>query len=86
MTLAAVGPKSKAQDVDDCAAELVRRGKAALPDVLQALRSEIEPQRRAAAKALSAIAGEAFGYDAARDAEQNRDAIKKAELWHLRHR
>lgn len=86
VTLAAVGPRAKAQDVDDCAAELVRRGKAALPDVLQALRSEIEPQRRAAAKALLAIAGEGFGYDAARDAEQNRDAIKQAELWHLRHR
>lgn len=86
VTLAAVGPKAKAQDVDDCAAELVRRGKLALPEVLQALRSEIEPQRRAAGKALLAIAGEGFGYDAARDAEQNRDAIKKAELWHLRNR
>ena len=86
VTLAAVGPKAKVQDVDDCAAELVRRGKAAMPEVLQALRSEIEPQRRAAGKALLTIAGDGFGYDAARDGEQNRDAIKKAELWFLRNR
>jgi len=86
VTLAAVGQYSKDQDVGDCAAELIRRGKEAMPDLLRALRSEIEPQRRAAAQALAAIAGERFGYDPARDAESNREAIKKAELWHLRNR
>jgi len=84
--ITAVGPDSGDADVDTCAAELVRRGKAALPEVLHALRSEILPRRRAAAKALLGIAGESFGYDPARDPEQNREAIKKAELWHLRNR
>jgi hypothetical protein len=81
-----IGPRSPQKDVDACAQQLVQLGMAAVPDVLQALRSEIEPQRRAAAQALQAIAGEAFGYDAARDAADNRDAVRAAELWYLRHR
>ena len=56
VTLAAVGPKSKPADVEACAAELVRRGKSAMPDVLLALRSEFEPRRQAAAMALASIA------------------------------
>lgn len=86
VTLAAVGPMSKQKDIDACAAELVRRGKTAMPDVLKALRSEIEPQRRAAAAALVGIAGEGFGYDPTRDAAANTDAVRKAELWYLRTR
>ena len=62
------------------------RGKAAMPEVLAALRSEVGPQRRAAAAALATIAGESFGYDPAKDAEQNRDAVRAAELWYLRNR
>lgn len=86
VTLAAVGRYSKDADVDACADELTRRGKAAMPDVLFALRSDIEPQRRAAAKALLAIAGETFGYDAKADAETNQQAVRSAELWYLRNR
>lgn len=86
VTLAAVGPMSKQGDIDACAAELVRRGKEAVPDVLQALRSRIEQQRRAAAAALLAIAGDAFGYDPAADEARNLDAVRKAELWHLKNR
>lgn len=85
-TLATIGPLSKPADVEACAAELVRRGKAAMPDVVKGLRSEIQPQRQAAAKALQQLAGDAFGYEAARDAEANRDAIRRAELWFLRQR
>lgn len=86
VTLPSIGPHSKPKDVAACAAELERRGKEALPDVLRALRSDIENQRRAAATALLAIAGQDFGYDPARDAEGNREVIKKAELWYLRNR
>lgn len=86
VTLASIGPKSKPEDVAACAAELARRGKEAVPEVLRALRSEIVPQRQAAGMALAELAGETFGFDAARDEEGNREALKKAELWHLRTR
>lgn len=86
VVFANLGPKSKPEDVDACAKGLVARGKAALPEVFHALRSEIGSQRQAAALALAAIAGQDFGYDPARDAQQNRDAIHAAELWHLRNR
>ncbi len=81
-----IGPRSPDKDVEACAQQLLQRGKEAMPDVLQALRSDVEPQRRAAAKALAAIAGESFGYDPAQDATGNRDAVRAAELWYLRHR
>lgn len=86
VVLANIGPMSKPVDIDACAAELVRRGKPAMPEVLNALRSEIEPQRRAAASALQGIAGETFGFDAGKDAATNRDAVRKAELWFLKNR
>jgi hypothetical protein len=84
VALANVGPATKPADVDACAAGLVKRGKAALPEVFHALRSDVEPQRRAAATALHGIAGDTFGYDPARDHAANRDALRKAELWFLK--
>ena len=84
--LANLAADARPADVEACIAELVRRGKPAMPDVLQALRSEIEPQRRAAATALEAIAGERFGFDPVKDAEANRDAVHRAELWWLKNR
>lgn len=81
-----IGPRSPDKDVDTCAEQLVERGKDAMPDVLQALRSDVEPQRRAAAKALGSIAGDVFGFDPALDATGNRDAVRRAELWYLKHR
>lgn len=84
--LAAVGPTSAQKDIESCTAELVRRGKGAMPDVLKAMRCEVEPRRRAASNALLAIAGEAFGFDPALDQEQNQDALRKAELWYLKNR
>lgn len=86
VALANIGPMSKAPDIEACAAGLVRRGKEAMPEVLHALRSEWSTQRRAAAAALLGIAGEAFGYDASKDAAGNRDAVRKAELWYLKNR
>jgi hypothetical protein len=86
VVLAAVGHTTKQKDIEACTAELVRRGKSAMPDLLKALRCEVEPRRRAAVGALVAIAGEGFGYDPAQDEEKNRDALRKAELWYLRNR
>ncbi|HEU4417797.1 MAG TPA: hypothetical protein VFT55_02605 [Planctomycetota bacterium] len=84
--LAAVGPTAAPKDIESCTAELVRRGKGAMPDVLKALRCEVEPRRRAACNALLAIAGDAFGYDPALDQDRNQDALRKAELWYLKNR
>ncbi len=86
VVLAGLTAQSKSADIDACADWLVKRGKTAMPEVLQALRSDIETQRRAAAAALQGIAGEAFGYDAAKDATSNREAVRKAELWLLKNR
>ncbi len=86
VTLASLGPKAKDADVDACAAELLRRGKSAMDDLVKGLRGEHETQRRAACKALAGIAGDTFGFDPARDQDANRDAVHKAELWYLRNR
>jgi len=81
-----LGVHSKEADIEACAVGLIARGKEAVEDVLKALRSEVGPQRAAAAKALRALAGEGFGYDPALSPEQNREACRRAELWHLRQR
>ena len=69
-----------------CIDSLEQQGKAVLPDVLKGLRSSIENQRRAAAGALLAIAGEDFGYDPALSPEASSRTIRKAELWYLKNR
>jgi hypothetical protein len=84
--LANLGAHSKAADIDACAEGLIARGKDAVEEVLKALRSEIGPQRAAAAKALHRLAGETFGFDPALGPEQNSAACRRAELWHLRQR
>lgn len=84
--LANLGPHSPERDVAACAEQLAARGKAALPEVLQALRSEVGPQRRAAGLALVRLAGQDFGFDATKDADGNRAALRAAELWYLRNR
>ena len=86
VVLANLGPSSRPEDVDACAKGLIARGKAALPEVLYALRSEVRTQRQAAAEALRALAGRDFGYDPAQDPLHSRDQIHAAELWHLRNR
>jgi hypothetical protein len=73
-------------DVRSCAEGLLRRGKSAMKDVLAALRDSMPARRRAAALALTGIAGQDFGIDPARDEEHNRDALHRAELWYLRNR
>jgi hypothetical protein len=86
LVFANLGPKSKPEDVEACAKDQIARGKAALPEILHMLCSEIGPRRQAAALALRALAGQDFGYDPARDPQQSRDAIHAAELWYLRNR
>lgn len=81
-----IGAYSKQKDIDACAKQLIQRGKAAMPDLLKALRSDIEPQRKAAAGALKGIAGDVFGYDARKDRDGNKSAIRSAELWYLKNR
>ncbi|MGK0157260.1 MAG: hypothetical protein ACI9SE_004238 [Neolewinella sp.] len=81
-----IGPRSKSKAIDECARQLVKRGKDAMPDVLDALRSDVVPQRQAAAQALQGIVGEVFGYDASKDREANAKAVNKATHWYLRNR
>jgi hypothetical protein len=66
----------------------VQRGKAALPDVVKGLRSEVVAQRRAAAKALLGLAGSSFDFDPEqdRDSDAARAAVRRAELWVLQNR
>ena len=81
-----IGPRSQQKDIDACAAQLVQRGKEAMADIFKGLRSDIEPQRRAAQQALVGVAGKDFGYNPVLDREANRSAVKRAELWYLRNR
>jgi hypothetical protein len=81
-----IGPASKRKDIDECARQLVQRGKEAMPEVLKAMRSDVEPKRLAAAQALEQIAGGLFGFNAKVDRDKNRSAVRKAELWYLKNR
>ena len=81
-----IGPFSKQKDIDACAAQLAQRGKEAMPELLAALRSDVQPQRAAAAIALKDIAGDDYGFDAKADADANRRAVRAAELWYLKNR
>ena len=76
----------KLADVEACAEQLVSRGKAAMPDVVKAMCSEVAPRRQVAAIALPALTGSNFGFDAARDRAANRAAVRRAELWFLKNR
>lgn len=88
VTLASIGPRSSSADVEACAKALAARGKAAMPDLVKGLRSDVLGQRQAAAGALREIAGDAFGYEPVREPEEanNRAAVHRAELWFLKNR
>lgn len=81
-----IGPRSKPKDVEECARQLIQRGKDAMPDVIAALRSEIETQRQAAALALDGIVGDRLGFDPKAERKANRGAVRKIELWYLKNR
>jgi hypothetical protein len=61
----------------------VGRGLRAVPDLLVSMRSELLPQRKAAAIAIERITGQDFGYSPYRDEAENAEAIKSAERWWL---
>jgi hypothetical protein len=86
VVLAALDEHAPPTAVDACVEGLVKRGKECLPEVLQALRSEFATRRRACVRALAAIAGETFGLDPELDATANQEALRRAELWYLKHR
>ena len=67
--------------IDTAVAAAVARGRAALPQVLRALRSKLKVRRVAAAKALFKISGQDFGFNPHHAPEKTRDAVKKAEMW-----
>lgn len=74
-------PEKAAKAQADAAVEAaVRRGWAALPQVLRALRSTFKIRRVAGAKALIRITGSDFGYNPHQTQEENRQAVQKAEL------
>lgn len=81
-----IGPASKQQAIDECARQLVKQGKKAVPDILKALRSDVAPKRQAASKAFQEIAGDTFGFNPKLDRDANRSAIRRAELWYLKNR
>lgn len=78
--------QSNVDDVKQCGEALGKRGKAALPEVLAALRDALPQRRRAALVALQAISGQDFGIDAARAPEANEESLRRAELWYLKNR
>lgn len=83
-TLIDVTDKSSDAAVMECGEAMGRRGNIALADVMQGLRSEVVPRRRAALLALRMQAGEDFGIDPAKDATANRQALAKADAWFLK--
>jgi hypothetical protein len=74
------------KDMIECVDQLVRRGKPAIPDVLEGVRDDVPRRRQAAVLALRRIAGDDFGIDPKQDPEQNREAVRRAELWYLKNR
>ena len=70
--------------IQSAAQRAIKRGLAAVPDVLKAMRSDILPRRRAAGLAILGISGKDFGYDPMKAVADSADSIKAAELWWLR--
>jgi hypothetical protein len=88
VALANIGAHSSAADIDACAQALVQRGRAAMPDLVKGMRSDVPGRRQAAVAALRQLAGQSFGYDAGVDADdvRNRAALRRAESWFLQTR
>ena len=84
LTLLTLDVQATDPEIQSAAQRAVHRGLPAVLDVLKAMRSEILPQRKAAALAIRELAGKEFGYDPANTAGDSGEAIKAAELWWLR--
>ncbi|MHC4814970.1 MAG: prenyltransferase/squalene oxidase repeat-containing protein [Planctomycetota bacterium] len=84
LTVLTLGVQATDPEIQKTAERAVKRGLAAVPDVLKAMRSDVLPRRKAAALAIHGISGKDFGYDPVKAAEDSAPAIKAAEVWWLR--
>ncbi len=82
----ALDSDSPASVVQECARSQARRGKDAMRDALLAMRSEHAPRRLAGWLVVKQVTGQDFGYDPARIPDENGEALRAAELWHLKNR
>lgn len=85
LTILTLSVQATEEDIESAAARAIQRGMAAVPDVLKCLRSDVLPQRQAAARVLAKLAGKDFGFDPRKAVAESADAIKAAELWWLKH-
>ncbi len=84
LTVLTLGVQATEAGIQSAAQRAIKRGLAAVPDVLKAMRSDILPRRRAAGLAILGISGKDFGYDPMKAVADSADSIKAAELWWLR--
>jgi hypothetical protein len=81
-----LGLQATKDKVDEAVAAEVRRGLRVVPDLIKSLHSPVEVRRKAALHALIRITGEGFRYNPHLPPARNADALKRAELWWLKHR
>jgi len=84
LTLLTLGVQATDDAIQDAARRAIKRGVAAVPDILKAMRSDVLPRRKAAGLAIHGISGKNFGYDPVKPVADSTDTIKAAELWWLR--
>lgn len=81
VTLASLAENAGEDDIVAAARLAVAQGSAGMRSVLDAMRSDVVPRRKAAARALAHLCEEPIRYNPYRDAAHNRDAIARAEAW-----
>jgi hypothetical protein len=84
--VAQLGPQATADEIEEAVDAEVRRGKRVVPDLLKSLHSTIETRRKAALRAMIRITGKDFRYNPHLPPKRNAEALKRAELWWLKHR
>lgn len=78
--------QSRLSEIQAAAQRAIKRGEAALEDVIKALRSEVGARRQAAAIALAKLSGKDFGFDPSLPPSRSAEVLKAVELWWLRKR
>jgi len=81
-----LGRQATTDKIAEAVAAEVRRGRRVVPDLIKSLHSPIEVRRKAALHALIRITGQDFRYNPHLPPAKNADALKRAELWWLKHR
>ena len=84
--IAQLNDNSSDADIDKVVERELAKGIHVVPNMLKEMRSKVVARRKAAVKVLFRLSGSDFGYSPYRDEEQNRDALKAAELWWLKNR